>query len=822
MTAPSARWFAGAGWEPFEFQHETWRAFAEGRSGLLHAPTGYGKTYAVWFGALDDWAARNPDWKPGNKIAPLELLWITPLRALATDTTEALRRPVDDLGLPWTVERRTGDASQSIKARTRKNPPTALVITPESLSLLLSYPDTREKLAHLRTVIVDEWHELLGTKRGVQTELALARLRAWNPSLRTWGVSATLGNIEEARDVLLGTESRNGVLVRGNLPKEVVIETLAPETIERFPWAGHLGLKVLPDVIAAIERAKTTLLFTNARSQAEQWHEAILAERPEWGDVLALHHGSLDRAVRLAHEDRLRAGELKCVVCTSSLDLGVDFSPVEQVIQVGSPKGIARLMQRAGRSGHQPGAASRLLGVPTHAFELVEFAAARDAAARLDIESRDPLELCLDVLVQHIVTVAHGGGFDEADLLDEVRRTHAFRALEEEQWSWCLDFCSRGGPSLHAYPEYARIMRQGERWVGTGGRTARLHRMGIGTITSDAAVDVRFARGTKLGTVEESFAARLRPGDTFLFAGRQLEFIRLRAMTATVRLARGRGGPVPRWMGGRMPLSSQLARGVRSKLESARAGRLQDPEMRLVAPLLEVQRTWSHVPAMDELLVERIKTRDGIHHFLYPFAGRLAHEGLGPLIAWRIARDTPATFSLFQTDYGLELLTPSELDLDEGDWRRLLSPGRLEEDFLACLNASELAKRQFRGIARVAGLVFQGYPGQQRTARQLQVSSGVLFEVFARFDPGNLLLDQARREVLQQQFELRRLAATLDQAARMRIVLRHPPDLTPFAFPIWAERTRETVSTERWTDRLARMQRRLESTADGEARRVAG
>jgi len=379
-------WFAAKGWTPFKFQREAWEAHARGESGLIEAATGLGKTLTVWLGPLQDWRHANPD---ANDAPPLQVLWITPLRALAKDTYQALTAPLEALGLPWTVELRTGDTSASLRKRQRERLPSAMIITPESLSLLLTYPETAERMRALRTVIVDEWHELLGTKRGVQTELCLARLRRWVPDLRVWGLSATLGNLATARDVLLA--GRPGILINGGITRQVAVDTAIPATVERFPWAGHLGLSGIPQVVDLLGSAGTTLLFTNTRNQAERWYQALTLYMPEWEDEIAIHHGSLSSAERDRVERAIADRKLRCVVCTSSLDLGVDFSPVDQVIQIGSPRGVARLLQRAGRSGHQPDGVSRVTCVPTNSMELAEFAAVRSAIADRDIETRKPL-----------------------------------------------------------------------------------------------------------------------------------------------------------------------------------------------------------------------------------------------------------------------------------------------------------------------------------------------------------------------------------------------------------------------------------------------
>lgn len=815
-TAPAHDWFAGRGWEPFAFQREVWSAYLAGESGLIHAATGTGKTYAAWMGPLLEWMGEHPDpsqWS-GKLAPPLRVLWITPLRALAADTEAALRAPLEDLGLPWTLEGRTGDSPASVRARQRRRLPTALVTTPESLSLLLSRSDAREVFRDLRCVVVDEWHELMATKRGAQTELALARLRGWNSALRTWGLSATLGNLEVARDALLGIGGR-GRLVRGLLPKSVRIDALIPEPMERFPWAGHLGTRMLPQVLDAIEEGTSTLVFTNTRSQTEIWYQAILDARPEWAGTIALHHGSLDRKTRDWVEEGIRTGILRCVVATSSLDLGVDFAPVDRVLQVGSPKGIARLLQRAGRSGHRPGAESRVTCVPTHAWELVEVAAARDAVEAGRIESRPPVERPLDVLAQHLVTVALGGGFLSDELLREVRGTHAFQRIGDDEWQWALDFVTRGGSALRAYPEYARVVERDEVYTVENPQVARRHRMAIGTIVSDAAIAVRYLRGGRIGTVEESFIARLRPGDRFIFGGVPLEFVRVRDLVAWVRRAPNPRGAIPRWMGSRMPLSGELAEAVRARLEEARNEVLRGPEMEAVRPILEIQARWSRIPAADELLIERVRTREGFHLFFFPFEGRLVHEGLAALLAFRLSRRVPISFTLAANDYGVELLSPDPAPLEDALADGLLSPHGLLEDIPASLNAAEMARRQFREIARVAGLVFPGYPGSGKSARQLQASSGLFYDVLARYDPRNLLLDQAHREVLERQLERSRLGRMLERLSRARLVITDPARTTPLAFPLRVDRARQTVSSEKLADRVRRMQLQLERAADG-------
>jgi ATP-dependent Lhr-like helicase len=807
-------WFASRGWTPFEFQREVWDAYARGESGLIHAATGTGKTYAAWLGPLLE-ALQTP---ASRGAEPLRVLWLTPLRALAADTERALAEAVHALGVPFSVESRTGDTKASVRKRQRDRLPSALVTTPESLTLLLCREDHRELFASLQCVIVDEWHELLSTKRGAQTELALARLRAVVPGLRTWGLSATLGNLAEARDTLLGHgpggAPRPGRLVRGLVPKEIVVESLAPEAMERFPWAGHLNVKMLPQVLDRLERAESAIVFTNTRSQCELWFESICAARPDWFEFTAIHHGSLDVHERRAVEEGLRTGRYRIVVATSSLDLGVDFSPVDVVMQIGSPKGVARLLQRAGRSGHSPGRLSRIVCVPTHALELVEVSAARDAMRANAIESRDPVDRPLDLLVQHLVTLALGGGFTREGALAELRSTRAYAALTEEELDWALDFTAHGGAALAAYPEYARLVRDDAGVYRTASaQVARRHVLTIGTIVSDTAIAVRFLTGGRLGTVEESFIARLTPGDVFLFGGKALEFVRVRDLVAWVRKAKKRANAIPRWQGARMPLSTELAAAVRDTLDAARLGRFDTPELAAVHPVLSLQAERSLIPAPHELLIERCETRDGHHLFVYPFEGRLVHEGLAALFAYRIAQLGPISFTFACNDYGFELLAPERAPLEEALAAGLLSTDHLLHDITQSLNAAELARRQFREIARVAGLIFTGYPGQQKAMKHVQASSGLLYDVFTRYDPDNLLVHQAQREVLERQLEASRLGRVLARLGTSTVRLLDVDRPTPLAFPLLVDRTRGKISTERLADRVRRMTAQLERRA---------
>ncbi len=814
--SPAAEaWFAARGWAPFAFQREVWAAMAAGKSGLLHATTGSGKTYAVWMGALQ--RAQTVKEAPG-----LQVLWLTPMRALAADTARALQLPLPDLAPAWTVGTRTGDTPSAERARQDRRFPSALVTTPESLSLMLTRQNAYAELAGVHTVVVDEWHELIASKRGVQVQLALARLQRWNPGLVVWGLSATLGNVEEAMLTLCGP---GALRVQGRVEKALRIDTLLPHEPGRFSWGGHLGAQMLQPVVDEIEASSTALVFTNTRSQAEIWYQLLLQARPDWAGIVALHHGSLDKEVRAWVEAGLKAGQLKAVVATSSLDLGVDFLPVERVLQIGSAKGVARLLQRAGRSGHAPGRESRVTLVPTNTLELVEAAAARRAALAGLVEARTSPDKPLDVLVQHLVTVALGGdvdaqgqpctGFVSDQLFEEVRATRAYGELQRDEFDWALAFVERGGDSLTAYPEYHRVALVDGRWRVPDRGVAKRHRLQVGTIVSDASMSVKWLSGGTIGSIEEGFIARLDKGDNFVFAGRVLEYVRTQDMAVYVRAGNKKKGVVPSWAGSKMPLSSELGDAVLALLDEtaatlAAAGDgaahvFTDPELQAALPMLLAQVQISKLPGRHSLLVERLTSREGHHLFIYPFAGRNVHIGLAQLLAWRLARSEPNTFSMSVNDYGLEILSVKPVADDALHGAELFTTEGLLADVLASLNSGQLAQRRFREIARVAGLVFGGYPGAPKSTRQLQASSSLFFEVFRKYDASNRLLHQAEREVLAQELDIARLTHTLQRMARLpmqRVELTAP---SPLALPLLVERLREQLSTEKLKDRLDRL-----------------
>lgn len=802
------RWFSARQWSPFPFQADMLRRYFAGESGILNAPTGSGKTYALGLPLLLHAIAGGYAQQKG-----LKALWITPIRALAPEICDALRTAANELGLKWRIENRTGDTSSKERERQKKDPPDVLLITPESLHILLSQKGYSAYFAGLRTVICDEWHELVGTKRGVQVELALSRLRTLAPGLRTWGISATVGNLEEASGVLMGTFDRNYCIVKADIEKKTEVISLLPDTMERLPWAGHLGIRLLDKVLPVLESSRSTLVFTNTRSQAEIWYQAILAARPDWAGLIALHHGSLSQETRHWVEAALDEGRLKVVVCTSSLDLGVDFRPVETVVQIGSPKGVSRFAQRAGRSGHQPGATSRIYILPTHALELVEAAAIREALRRGTYEERQPVIRAFDVLVQYLVTLAVSEGFREDELYEEVKKTFCYESITREEWMQVLVFITSGGPTLQAYEEYKRVKVEGGRFFVDDRRLAMRHRLSIGTIASDSSIRVSMMNGKNLGTMEEYFVSRLKPGDVFIFSGQLLELVQVRGMQALVRKASKRSSVVPSWQGGRMPLSSQVSALLREKLSDFSEGDISDPEMEMLIPLLELQRERSHLPGQHELLIEILHTSEGRHLFIYPFEGRLVHEGMAMLIAYRLSRHKPASFSLAMSDYGFEILTATDFRFEDYINAGLFRTDGLSDDLFASTNYSEIARRRFRDIASIAGLLFKGFPQRQQKTRHLQANSNLFYEVFSDYDKENLLLRQAFEEASSFQLEELRLREALQRIQQQELVLTVLQKPSPFCFPILTDSlSRERISNETVEDRVKRMLKEMEES----------
>ncbi len=836
------QWLSSKGFQPFAYQEEAWQHIAKGKSGLVNAPTGTGKTFSVFLGAVINFINRHPKTYQSKGKNGLLLIWITPLRALAKDIGRAMEEVIVELGMQWKVGIRSGDTSTADRQKQKRQMPEVLIITPESLHLLLTQKGYPEIFKNLQIIAVDEWHELMGSKRGVQVELAVSRICGLRSSefkiqssksregagVSIWGISATIGNLEQAMEVLLRAKlhpqsvsaqstpynNMQAFIVRASLSKTIEVESILPDEIEKYPWAGHLGIKLARKVLPIIEQSRTTLIFINTRGMSEMWYQTLLNVAPELAGAIALHHGSIESELRNWVEEALHEGKLKAVVCTASLDLGVDFRPVETVIQVGSPKGVARFLQRAGRSGHQPDAVSKIYFLPTHSLELVEAAALKSAIEDEYIESREPMVLCYDVLVQYLCTLAIGEGFVPDEIYREVKSTNCFAELTEDEWREILFFITSGGNALQQYDEYKKVEIEDGIYKMKSRRMAMRHRLHIGTIVSDMMLKVKFITGGYIGMVEESFLSRLEPGDSFTLAGRQLELVMIKELTAIVKKSNAKKSIVPSWMGGRLPLSASLGKVLREAIgngQLARGNEQVEIELEVLMPLFELQQRLSHVPAPNELLIEQIETRDGFHLFVYPFEGRLVHEAMAAVLGYRISRIRPITFSIAMNDYGFELLSDQPIPLDDSNAYELFSLDNLMEDIQHSVNATEMAKRKFRDIAVIGGLIFQGYPGEYKKARHLQSSAGLLFNVFNEYEPDNVLLRQAYQEVFDQQMEEVRLRQMLERIQHSRIVITYPKRLTPFCFPIKVDSLRENLTSEKLEDRVRRMQQQLEN-----------
>jgi len=780
---------------------------------LLNAPTGSGKTYALWFPIVLNYIKNNPNYKTKHKKG-LKAIWITPLRALSQEIKQSAERITQDLETQMTVGIRTGDTSAKERAKMRTNMPDLLITTPESLQLLLSSKAYEKTFKNCSAIVVDEWHELLGTKRGVQMELGLSRLKTICKELRIWGISATIGNLEQARQVLLGPTSPeldNSILVKANLNKKITVKSIIPKEMETFPWRGHLGLHLLDQVVPIINNSKTTLLFTNTRSQCEIWFQKILEKYPEFAGEMAMHHGSINKETRLWVEQAIRNESLKAVVCTSSLDLGVDFAPVETVVQIGGPKGVARFLQRAGRSGHRPGKESVIHFLPTHAIELVEASAMQKAVLNSAVEDRIPYLNSFDVLIQYLTTLAVSDGFYPDEIYPEIKQTFCYQTLTEEQWQWLLNFLVMGSQSLKSYDEYKKVeVEEDGKFKVNSRAVAMRHRFQIGTIVGDATISVRYQKGGYIGSIEEYFISKLSPGDVFTFAGRNLEFIRIKGMAAHVRNSKKRTNKVPSWMGGRLSFSAKMSELLRQELYTAELEfSEQSEEIQALDPMFIKQREESIVPQPHQFLIETFKTRDGYHHMFYPFEGRAIHEGMSSLLAYRISLLTPITCSLAFNDYGFELLSDREINIQEILDNNLFTPEYMLSDLQKSLNSNEMARRKFRDIAVISGMVFTGYPEKGVKMKHLQSSSELLFDVFRDFEDDNLLYQQAFTETFEHQLEEGRLRLALERIAEQDIVWKKCSQPTPLSFPIITDRLREKLSNEKLADRIKRMMAKL-------------
>ena len=799
------QWFKSQKWNAQSFQKQCWKAYAAGKNGMLHAPTGSGKTYALWGGIVAEMTQME---KPPKG---LNALWITPLRALGVEIQKSTQKMLADFNPELHVGLRTADTPQNQRAKLLKTPPFGLVSTPESVHVLLANKNHQRYFSQLKVVVVDEWHELLGSKRGVQVELALAYLRSLLPNLKVWGISATLGNKELAREILLGP-TVNFAVIEAKIQKKIRVHSLLPKTMERFPWRGHLGIHLLPQVLKIVQKNKSTLIFTNTRAQCEIWFHRILEASPELAGSIAMHHGSIDKKIRLWVEEALRNETLKVVVCTSSLDLGVDFSPVENCIQIGSPKGVGRFIQRAGRSGHQPKAGSSIYFLPTHAMELIESVALQKGIKNQQIEDRIPYLNSYDVLIQFLMTLAVGSGFDPVKIYPVVTSSFCFQALDQERWQWILNFLIRGSQSLQHYDEYKKLISSEEGLLKAANKGIALrHRLSMGTIVSGNDLKIRYQKGGYLGSIEEWFIAKLKPGDTFAFSGKNLELLRIQKMEVIVKKSKVKQAKIPAWMGGRMSFSAHLSDLLKEALFEDQNKTTR--EFQSLLPVFDQQKKESVVPQPHELLIERFETKEGFHTVFYPFEGYALHEAMASLLAYRISLLSPISFSMSYNDYGFELLSDQAFSQEAFMDNNLFSSEHLFEDLVQSINISEMARRRFRDIAVISGLVFQGFPNKPIKSKHLQSGSQLFFEVFKDYEPDNLLYQQAIEETFDHGMERGRMQLVFEALEQKTIVWKNCSQPTPFSFPLITDRMRSKLSSESVEDRIKKMYLQLEKVA---------
>ena len=792
-------WMSDKGISPFKFQVQTWQKFGNGYSGMVVAPTGFGKTYSVFLALISDFLNHPDQYKKGMKM-----IWITPLRSLSKDIAKAMQEAIDEIGLDWAVGVRNGDTDPKVRQQQVKNMPEILVATPESLQLLLGQKNHQRFFQNLQTIVVDEWHELLGSKRGVLVELGISQLRKYVPKIKIWGITATIGNLDEAMEVLIPYNIKK-TKVTAKEHKKIEILSVFPDEVEILPWAGHLGQKLADKVVPIILESKSTIVFTNTRSQSEMWYQLLLNVYPDFAGQIAIHHSSIDSELRNWIEENLSSGKLKAVVSTSSLDLGIDFKPVDTVIQIGSAKGVARFLQRAGRSGHSPFEISKIYCVPTHSLELIEVSALKEAVKQNVIEPREPQVLCFDVLVQFLMTLAIGDGFYPEETYERIKQVYTFQEMTDEEWKSMIDFLTIGGSALKSYEEYHKVvvMEDGLHKV-TSRKIAMLHRMNMGAIVSDAMLKVKFISGGYIGMVEEYFISRLKKEEKFILAGRVLEVAMIKDMTVFVRASKGKA-QAPSYLGGRLPLSSNLGHFLREKLSGALNPKASEKELKFLHPLLVNQEERSHIPKEDEFLVELIKNREGYHLFMYPFEGRLVHEVMAALIAYRISKLAPISFSMAMNDYGFELFSDKEIPLNEENLDKILTRDNLMTDVISSINAAEMARRKFRDIAVISGMVVQNFPGQQRSNKSLQSSAGLIFKVLEDHDPNHFLVRQAYTEVFNMQLQEQRVVEAFKRIEKSKIILKFANAFTPLSFPIKVDSLRQTLTSEDLDSRIQKL-----------------
>jgi len=784
-------WFAGRGWQVRRHQREMLAADDAGLHGLLVADTGAGKTLA---GFLPTLAAFTPS-RLGGAPPPqgLHTLYVSPLKALAHDVQRNLLTPVEEIGLPIRVETRSGDTPSDRKARQRAKPPHVLLTTPESLSLLLSYPEAATMFAGLQRVVIDEIHAFAAGKRGDLLALSLTRLQALAPDLRRAALSATLADPEAFRDWLAPSgEVETVALIEGEPGAEPHVEILLPEDA-RVPWGGHAAGWAVPQLYEEIRRNTTTLIFTNTRFLAEYIFQLLWAVNEE-NLPIGIHHGSLSKEARRKVESAMADGRLRALVATASLDLGVDWGDIDLVVQMGAPKGSSRLLQRIGRANHRLDQASRALLVPGNRFEFLEATAAKEAVDEGQRDGEDFRPGALDVLAQHVMACACAGPFDETALLAEVRTSLAYAWVDQAVWDRVLTFVATGGYALKAYDRFKRIARDRDgTWRLTHPEHAARHRLNAGIIVDSEMLDVRFRNGRSLGKVEERFAAALRPGDTFQFAGVNLEVERLKDMELTVR-ASTKAAMIPSYGGQRLPLTTHLATRVREMLVD-RAGWARFPDD--VREWLEVQDWRSKMPGPDTLLVESFPHARRQYTVYYTFIGWNANQSLGMLITKRMEDAGMLPLGFNANDYCLAVWSLKPV----ADPLPLLSPAILQDEFVDWVQNSHLLRRAFREVAVIGGLVERQQPGKRKSGKQVTFSTDLIYDVLRKYEPDHVLLEAAWADARTRMTDIGRLAGLLDTAAQ-QLCHVELDRVSPLAVPVMTLIGRENVPAGAADDEL--------------------
>jgi len=800
LPEPFEAWFAGRGWKARPHQLALAEKSLKGESALLIAPTGGGKTLAGFLGSLIELSERK---RAANSDRPaLHTLYISPLKALAADVQRNLMGPVEDMGLGIRIESRTGDTPSHVRQRQRRTPPDILLTTPEQLALFLASDHAKEFFADLKCVIVDEIHAMAASKRGDLLALGLATLASWAPACRFIGLSATVRepqSLADWLDVRSGAGEVRVLTAEGGVSADVDILI----SKQRIPWSGHSGRFAVPEVYEAIKKATMTLVFVNTRSQAELMFQELWHANED-GLPIALHHGSLAREQRTKVEAAMAAGALKAVVCTSTLDLGIDWGEVDLVIQMGAPKGAARLIQRIGRANHRMDEASRAVLVPTNRFEVLECRAAEAAVEAGEIDGEGVREGSLDVLAQHVMGRACGDGFRLEELYEDIIRAAPYAWLDWETYERIVDFVASGGYALKTYDRFHRIVRRPDGvWVARTARDAQAHRMNVGAIVESPMLAVRLAQfigkekpgekrsvraGLKLGEMEEYFLSTLTPGDTFLFAGEVLRLVGVDGMDALVVRAVGDRPAIPSYNGGKFPLTTFLADRVRKMIhDPAQWEGLPDP----VREWFEIQKLKSTIPPADHLLVETFPRADRHYLVCYPFEGRLAHQTLGMLLTRRLERMGAKPTGFVASEYAMAVWGME--DMSEVDMDALFHPDMMGDDLESWLDESALMKRTFGHCAQISGLIHRNLPGKEKNSRQVSFSSDLIYDVLRSHEPDHILLQAARQDAATGLLDVRRLS---DALVRIRDKIDHQAltKISPFAVPVMLEIGKEPVS----------------------------